>query len=130
MRAFLSRIWRWLLVIVAIAVPWLWALAERRARRAAVARAEHAEGAIERDRVLVDDLQAIERRANGARVEVAVSTERDAGPHDAAATIAAAQSAEVRAHPDPSTELLEEIARRNQSRIEAIRRASEEPSPW
>lgn len=115
---------KWLGFALAVLLTGGWALRERRRRIAADARADFAEGAGTRARELAVDITEIERRATGARIAISTETERAAAPHEAAAQASAQVAASIRTVPDPSAELLSEIARRNNVHLVATRNAA------
>lgn len=125
MTAWIKGAWRWLLIALAVILPGVGWYVERRARLREKARADFADGSRERDNTLAKDMAEIDRRAAGARIEVAVETERVAAPIEAAARVSAELAAEARSEPSPSLELLDQIARRNNASLDATRAAAE-----
>lgn len=124
MTAWLKGAWRWLLLALAVILPGVGWYVERRGRLREKARANYAEGALQRDNALAKDFAEIDRREAGSRIEISAETERVAAPLEAAAQASAELAESVATTPEPSAELLEQIARRNNLSLEATRAAA------
>lgn len=125
MTAWLKGAWRWLLLALAVILPGVGWYVERRTRLREKARADYADGARQRDNTLAKDMAEIDRTSSSELIAVAVETERVAAPIEAAARVSAELAAEARAEPSPSSELLDQIARRNNASLDATRAAAE-----